>query len=174
VQIETERLLLRPLTIDDLDELIALHAEPALQRFMGPFDRARLTEWVSLVERDWAQHGYGRAVVLDRVTGRFLGRAGLKRWLELDETDIGWILHPDNWGRGLATEAARALARWGFENLDVPYLIAMIRADNQRSLAVAERLGMTLLREGPPLEEDVYSVSRETWATADSHFGTQA
>ncbi len=165
---ETERLRLRPLTMNDLDELVALHAEPEVGGFMGSFDRARLIEWIRLAEADWAKYGYGRAAIVDRATGRFLGRTGLKRWPQFEETEVGWVLHPDAWGHGLATEGARACVQWGFQNLDVPYLTAMIRPDNARSIAVAERLGMRPLRSDTLLGEVVivYSISREEWTAA--------
>jgi len=106
VVIETERLLLRPVTIDDLDELVALHGEPGVERFMGLFDRERLTQWVRSVEEDWTTYGYGRAAIVERGTGRFLGRTGLKRWPEFEETELGWVLRPDEWGKGIARRLA--------------------------------------------------------------------
>jgi RimJ/RimL family protein N-acetyltransferase len=173
VLIETERLHLRPVTIDDLDDLVALHAEPGVERFMGRFDRPRLVEWIRLAEDDWAEYGYGRVAIIDCTTGRFLGRTGLKRWPEFEETEVGWVLRPDAWGHGVATEAALACAGWGFQNLDVAYLTAMIRPDNARSIAVAKRLGMTPMRPDTLLGDAVivHSVTRETWTTRESPDG---
>lgn len=164
--IETERLRLRPPTIKDVDELVALHAEPEVMQFMGALDQASLIEWVQLTRRDWAERGHGRVAIIERATGRLLGRAGLKRWAQLGETELGWVLHPDAWGRGLASEAGRASAQWGFQNLEVPYLTAMIHPENARSIAVAKRLGMTPLRSDAFLGQavTVYSVTRESWA----------
>jgi pimeloyl-ACP methyl ester carboxylesterase/RimJ/RimL family protein N-acetyltransferase len=170
VVIETERLRMRPLTAGDLDELVALHAEPEVMRFWGPFDRVKLIEWVQLTQRDWADRGCGRVAIIERATGRVLGRTGLKYLPEFGETEVGWVLHPDVWGCGFATEAARACAEWGFEELEVPYLTSMIDPENSRSIAVAERLGMTPLRNDVLLGDPVvvYSISREQWtATAD-------
>jgi RimJ/RimL family protein N-acetyltransferase len=166
VLIETERLHLRALTSDDLDDLVALHAEPAVERFMGSLDRPRLIEWLSRVERDWSTYGYSRMAMVDRTTDRLIGRTGLKRWPEFDETEVGWVLHPGAWGRGFATEGARACAQWGFENLDLPYLTAMIRPANLRSIAVAQRLGMTPLRADILMGDSVvvYAVASEAWA----------
>lgn len=74
------------------------------------------------------------------------------------------MLNPAVWGRGFATEAAHACAHWCFRNLDVPYLTAMIRPDNIRSIRVAERLGMTPLRHDVLLDIPVvvYSISPGT------------
>jgi RimJ/RimL family protein N-acetyltransferase len=76
---------------------------------------------------------------------------------------LGWALRPEARGRGIATEAARAVLGWGFDRFDFPYVTAMVRPGNDPSIAVAERLGMAPLRpdelDGDPLI--VYSVSRE-------------
>lgn len=171
MRVETERLLLRPLTTDDIDELVAIHAEPEVRRFMGPFDRGRVMEWLALVERDYAEGRPGRLAVIERISGRLLGRSGLKYWPQFSETEVGWVLHPGAWGRGYATEAGRASAEWGFQNLDVPYLTAMVRPDNHRSIAVAERIGMSPLRSDTLLGDPVtvYSISRGDWTPSRQH-----
>lgn len=170
VIIETDRLQLRPLTMADLDDLIPVHSEPEVQRFIGSLGRAELIEWLTLVEDDWAKYGYGRAAIIDSATGRLVGRAGLKHFPQFEETELGWVLHPDAWGHGFATEAARAWVQWGFENLDVPYLTSMIDPDNSRSIAVAQRLGMTPVRPDILLGDavTVYSAPRNSWAAASS------
>jgi RimJ/RimL family protein N-acetyltransferase len=165
VRIQTERLLLRPPTIEDVDELVAIHAEPDVQRFMGDSDRTAVLEWLTRSNQDWARFGYGRLAIVERASGRLLGRSGLKYWPEFGETEAGWVLRTDVWGHGFATEAARASVQWAFDTLDVPYLTAMIRPDNARSIAVAQRLRMRPLREdvlhGQPVI--VHSVTREQW-----------
>jgi RimJ/RimL family protein N-acetyltransferase len=162
--IETERLLLRPVAMDDLDEVVRLHEDPLVAEFMGTPDREWLVGWVEGSDREWAELGYGRMAMLDRASGRFLGRTGLKRWPQFEETEVGWALQPEARGRGLATEAARAVLRWS-ERFDPPYITAMIRPDNAASLAVAERLGMSPLREDELLSDlvVVYAISREQW-----------
>jgi RimJ/RimL family protein N-acetyltransferase len=144
--IETDRLLLRPLALADVDELVALHSHPEVERFMGPFDATQAAARIESSQREWQERGHGMMAIIERATGRFLGRTGLKYWPQFDETEVGWALRPDQWGRGIATEAARACADWGFQNLTVPYLTALIRPDNARSIRVAERLGMRPLR----------------------------
>lgn len=143
---ETERLLLRPVRLDDLDEVVRLHEDPEVARFMGTPDREWLEGWVEGSDREWAELGYGRMAVLARDGGAFLGRTGLKRWPQFEETEVGWALQPEARGRGLATEAARAVLGWSAQ-FELPYVTAMIRPDNVPSLAVAERLGLTPLRE---------------------------
>ena len=143
--ITTDRLRLRPMALADLDELVALHAEPEVVRFMGSLDREQAVERLDVDRRDWSERGHGLMAITERGNGRFLGRTGLKYWPEFGETEVGWVLRTDVWGQGLANEAAAACVRWGFENLSDPYFTAMIRPDNARSIKVAERLNMTTL-----------------------------
>jgi RimJ/RimL family protein N-acetyltransferase len=165
MQIETERLLLRPLRVEDLEDMLALDANPEVSRFIPGKDREQALRWLQNVETDWDEHGHGIMAIVDAASGRFVGRTGLKYWPQFGEVEVGWVLDPGVWGRGLATEAGRACAEWGFAHLTVPYLTAMIRADNERSIRVAERLGMTPLRpdvlNGIPLI--VHYVRREAW-----------
>lgn len=155
MQLETGRLLLRPLGVADLEEVVALHADPEVARFVGSLNRHDARERLRANESEWSELGYGRLAILDRVTGRFLGRAGLKYWPQFEETEVGWTLRRDAWGQGYATEAARASIEWGFASFEFPYITAMIEPANARSLSVAARLGMSRLRDDVLLERDV-------------------
>jgi RimJ/RimL family protein N-acetyltransferase len=163
--IETERLVLCPIGLADIDEFLALHADPEVTRFVRSLDRFQAQERLEFAEREWIERGHGMFAVRDQATGRFLGRAGLKHWPQFDETEIGWMLHRDAWGHGYATEAARACIDWGFAQLPVPYLTAMIQPENVRSIRVAERLGLTPLRTDVLLGDEVvvYAARREEW-----------
>ncbi|HEY6729580.1 MAG TPA: GNAT family N-acetyltransferase [Solirubrobacterales bacterium] len=161
--IETERLLLRPIATGDLDEVVRLHEDPEVARFMGTPDREWLVGWVEGSDREWSELGYGRMAILDRDSGAFLGRSGLKRWPQFEETEVGWALQPEARGRGIATEAAAATLDWASERFDLPYVTAMIQPANEPSAAVAGRLGMSPLREdellGIPVV--VYAIGEE-------------
>jgi RimJ/RimL family protein N-acetyltransferase len=89
--IETDRLILRPLGIADLDELVAMHDTPEVMRTLGSLDRSAALARLELNEREWDQRGHGLVAVMDRPTGRFLGRSGLKYWPQFDETEVGWV-----------------------------------------------------------------------------------
>ena len=153
--IETERLRLRPIELDDLDDLVALHADPEVTRFIRPLDRDAAEERIRRDESEWFERGHGLLAMLDREGGSFLGRCGLKHWPQFGETELGWALRRDAWGLGYATEAGRACAKWGFSRLDVPYLTAMISSGNVRSVRVAERLGLTPMRDDVLLGDPV-------------------
>lgn len=161
--IETERLRLRPMEMSDLDEFVALHADPEVTEFIRPLDRTAAEERLRRDEVEWRERGHGLFAVLDRESGAFLGRCGLKHWPQFGETELGWALQRVAWGHGYATEAARACLGWGFGDLDVPYLTAMIDPGNIRSVRVAERLNMAPLRDDLLLGDPVvvYSLDRE-------------
>lgn len=160
---DTERLRFRRLGGEDLDELLALHEDPTAARYMGDYDRAGMEEYLQAVDEEWSERGHGRLAVLDRASGRFLGRTGLKHWAQFGETEVGWALRPEVRGKGYATEAGRAVLTWGFEAFELPYLTAMIQPDNAASVRVAERLGMRPIRYDELLGVDVivYALSRE-------------
>jgi RimJ/RimL family protein N-acetyltransferase len=160
--IHTAHLLLRPMTMDDLDDFVALHAEPEVERFMLPLGREQAIERLRFDERQWAERGHGLLAIHERAGSQFVGRVSLRYWPQFDETELGWVLHRSAWGHGFATEAAGACAAWGFANLDVLYLTAMIRPDNARSIRVAVRLGMAELRRDLLWSEPVlvYSLRR--------------
>lgn len=132
-----------------------MHALPQVERFMAPLPRELAERRLRACELEWSERGHGLVAVVDGATGRFLGRAGLRYWPQFDETELGWVLHPDVWGCGYATEAARACADWGFQNLDIAYLTAMIHPGNSRSIKVAQRLGMQQLRTDVLLDQPV-------------------
>ena len=168
MHIDTERLYLRPVTMHDVDDLFALHSEPEVSEFMRAFDRADMIERVRRDDRDWREYGHGLFALLASDDGRFLGRIGLKYWPQFDEAEVGWVLRREAWGNGYATEAARACAAWGFHEFDCPYLTAMIRPENARSIRVAERLGMTPRREDLLFDIPVvvHSVDRTTFSNS--------
>jgi RimJ/RimL family protein N-acetyltransferase len=163
--IETERLVLHPIGPADIDEFVALHANPEVTHFVRSLNRSQAEERLELAEREWVQRRHGMFAIRERASGRFLGRAGLKYWPQFDETEVGWMLHRDAWGHGYATEAARACIDWGFAQLTLPYLTAMIQPENVRSVRVAERLGLTPLRTDVLLGDEVvvYALRREEW-----------
>jgi RimJ/RimL family protein N-acetyltransferase len=163
ILIETERLLLRRFSAEDLDDFVALHSEPEVTRFIRPLDRAEAEERLGKDKEEWRERGHGMLVVADKHSDEFLGRIAIKYWPQVGETELGWTLRREAWGEGYATEAGAACRDWALTNLDVPYLTAMIVPENSRSVAVAERLGFSRLREDELLGEKVvvYAVRRD-------------
>jgi RimJ/RimL family protein N-acetyltransferase len=151
VVVETERLRLRPWrAADDLPALAATCADAEVMRWVPPHRPLRAEESAALLERieaHWREHGYGLWAVEPRADGAgCIGFAGLAipSFLPgvLPAVEVGWRLDRAWWGRGLATEAARASVGYGFETLRLASVVSIIDARNERSLRVAAKLGM--------------------------------
>src|SRR3954447_1498873 len=110
--LETRRLQLRPVAVGDIDDLVALHEDPLVARYLGVRDRDWYERRVEASAEEWAERGHGLTAIVAPGDGRFLGRTGLKYWPQFDETELGWVLRPEARGQGFATEAAGAVLRW--------------------------------------------------------------
>jgi RimJ/RimL family protein N-acetyltransferase len=154
-RITTERLVLRRPEPGDLPAVFEMHAEvlaalepPGSTRAPLEAARALLDGWSA----HWAAHGFGTWVVEERGADAGappIGFAGL-RWRAPDELpglNLYYRLRPDSRGRGYATEAARAVIRFGLEELRAPEVTAIVHADNPPSARVAERAGMSRAAE---------------------------
>src|SRR5512140_1368238 len=119
--LETPRLLLRPLTGDDVPALYALTTIPEIIRYVGNVPAASLEEARTILEtgalRDYAVHGYGRHAIVWKESGAVIGFHGLKLVDEIGETELGYRLLPAYWGKGLATEAGRVLVEHAWRNV---------------------------------------------------------
>ncbi len=147
--LETERLRLRQLTLDDVDVLFTLYRDPEIRHY---FPEGTLTyeetkhelEWI--INEYYGQYGWGLWATIQKATGAFIGRCGLLPWT-IDgraEVEVAFLLDKAYWGQGLATEAAQGIVHYAFEQLHLPRLICLIDAKNRASQRVAEKIGMTL------------------------------
>jgi [ribosomal protein S5]-alanine N-acetyltransferase len=164
--LETERLWLRRLTPDDLDDLARLYRDPEVRRY---FPEGVLTREETKEELEWiidvyyGRYGYGLWATIEKATGRFIGRCGLLPWKIGSETDgrpsidfadefpsedalveveVAYLLDRACWGRGFATEAARAVADYAFDVLHLSRLICLFEPENAASRRVALKIGM--------------------------------
>ena len=151
--LETERLILRHLLPEDLDALAALYRDPEIRRY---FPEGTLTTAETKEELEWFLHGHptfpqlGLWATLDKASGAFIGRCGLLPWTidQRPEVEVAYLLDKAYWGRGLATEAAQAIAAYAFEKLKLTRLVCLIDRENAASMRVAEKIGMTFEKEG--------------------------
>ena len=143
MQLETDRLVLRPLSRGDLDDLAELHSDPEVTQFIGLFGNLDAADRIALAEASWRDRGFGLMAIETAEGGRFLGRCGFQEVAGRDDIELGWTLRRDAWGRGYASEAAAACLRWGFEDLGVPTVVSLIHPRNERDARVATRIGMT-------------------------------
>jgi RimJ/RimL family protein N-acetyltransferase len=146
--IETERLIMRPFRDDDLDAYTAMLQTPQVRRWLHlPDDVGREQGWAGMAASlgQWELRGTGQWALEERATGVVVGRAGshCPERADWPGIEIGWMLHPDHWGKGYATEAGAASRDWVFANHDVDAIYSCILEDNTASQAVATRLGFT-------------------------------
>jgi ribosomal-protein-alanine N-acetyltransferase len=188
VVLETERLALRHFVWEDSDALAEIMADPEVMRYIGTGQpktreetRRLLGLWIDDGVRAWPDEtlerlpqlnraverdaSFGLWATVEKATGRLIGRCGLLAW-DLDgakETEVGYLLARDSWGKGLATEAAEAVRDYGMDRLGFDRLVSLIRPDNVRSQRVAVKNGMTHERDATVrgVVARVYSVGRE-------------
>ncbi|CAN5203863.1 GNAT family N-acetyltransferase [soil metagenome] len=163
-EVVTERLLLRLWEPGDAGELAEIYAQP---EYLGTMPPANAAEQIAMWSRRWAVDGFAPWAACERETGRLIGRIGLLRhhdWpLVEDPVEVGWVLHRDYWGRGLATEGGRAGVHAWLGHLHDDTLYSFTQPQNIRSQAVMERLAMK--RGGTTswrgLEHVWYALARE-------------
>jgi RimJ/RimL family protein N-acetyltransferase len=134
----------------DLDGYAAMCADPEVMRYLGdgyPLTRAESWRNMALVLGHWQLRGFGLWAVEERATGLMVGRVGCWQPEGWPGLEIGWALRREFWGRGYATEAALAVLGDAFDQRGAPRLISLIHPENERSAAVALRLGMSEERE---------------------------
>jgi RimJ/RimL family protein N-acetyltransferase len=169
--VTTARLILRPWRDEDVPAFAALNADPeVMEHFPNTLDRAESDTRVEGIRAHFARHGFGLWAVEVPGVAPFIGFVGLSiPTFEAPFTpcvEIGWRLARAFWGQGYATEAARAVLKFGFETLCLAEIVSYTVPANRRSRAVMERIGMTrdpladfdhpLLPEGHPLRRHVF------------------
>ncbi|WP_422373927.1 GNAT family N-acetyltransferase [Roseibium sp.] len=181
VFLETDRLLLRAWQEDDVEPFAALCADPEVMRhFPEPLTREKSEQLIARAKEKQEKDGFSIAPVEIRKTGEFLGFVGLNvptyaAPLPFDPcVEIGWRLSKSSWGKGYASEAARAWLRFGFETVGLEEIVAFTIPANLPSQKVMERIGMTrdfdgdfrhpsLPQDHPISEHVLYRLSKTNW-----------
>lgn len=148
--IQTERLIVRKPRAEDAADLAVAYADLEVVRFIGDGSTATVAEVEAEIEEwleRWESWGMSLFSLERREDGCVLGRAGFLLWdpetweVGGSETEIGWLLAREHWGRGYATEAALALRDWALHERGLKRLISLIAHANLGSVRVAERIG---------------------------------
>ena len=174
--IETARLLLRPFMADDLDDYMRLiFADAEVMRYLPKRDlapRERAERTLMVFAEHWSQHGLGAWAVTDKVTGELMGHCGLGPVPEAGEIEVLYSLGRPYWGQGIATEAARASVRFGFEQANLTRLVAFAVPENIGSRRVMEHLGFVYEKDAHYFGLDLvqYVLSRAQFQPDDSLF----
>ncbi|TBR58567.1 GNAT family N-acetyltransferase [Westiellopsis prolifica IICB1] len=145
IVIETPRLILRHFTLDDIDELAAIYADPVVTKFYPkPYTREQTQQQVERIMNMYKERGWSLWATIYKADHKLIGRCGLMLQLvdEQQEVEIGYLLAKEYWGQGLATEAAIACRNYGFQELGLNRLISLIDPRNIASQKVAIKNGM--------------------------------
>lgn len=168
--LETERLILRPIQMEDFPRWAEMMADPEASKFLGGVQSPE-TAWRGFMTMAgaWSLTGVAMFSLIERDTGRWLGRIGPWRPLGWPGTEVGWGLHPDAQGKGYGVEAATATIDYAFDVLGWTEVIHCIDPDNAPSQRLAERVGsynQGPTRLPPPFAEvavDRWGQTREEW-----------
>ena len=169
-QLETARLLLRPPQLQDFERWAEFSADPVATRFLGGV-QPRSVAWRAMMTMagSWALTGVAMFSVIEKASGRWIGRLGPWQPDGWPGTEVGWSLHPDAWGKGYATEGATAAMHYAFDALGWDEVIHCIDPDNVPSQRVASALGsrkrgpgrMPAPHENAPCE--IWGQTRAEW-----------
>jgi RimJ/RimL family protein N-acetyltransferase len=171
IRVETARLLLRPTVLEDFDAWAEIIGDEETARFIGGV-QPRALAWRSFLAMAgaWQLQGFAMFSVVEKASGRCIGRMGPWRPEGWPGTEVGWAFSRHHWGCGYATEAGVAAIDWAFETLGWTEVIHSIDPDNDASIALAERFGSTYC--GPVRLPEPYADSpsglwkqtREQWS----------
>jgi RimJ/RimL family protein N-acetyltransferase len=187
VRIETSRLLLASWREEQVQDFLAIASDPEVMRYIGTgrtWDEAQARAFIERQIAEEAAHGFCLWGLIERDGGRLVGQCGLKRVGDTGEIEIGWWLARDRWGQGLATEAARGVIAFAFEQLRLPRLVSIVQPANAGSIDVMRRLGLSFERRArhgdlglkhPEIEVLIYALenpgARDRGATGRSSDG---
>jgi len=147
--IETERLLLREITLADKEEMFRLHSNADVQKYTGEPIVESMEEMEAAIRTrvtDYRKYGYGRWATFLKDGMQFVGWAGLAYLPEFDEIDLGYRFLPKYWGLGIATEVSHAILSYGFDKLELKRIIAIAMKENKASIRVMKKVGMEFER----------------------------
>jgi RimJ/RimL family protein N-acetyltransferase len=143
--VETDRLLLRAFVMDDdVEDFFRMISDPDVTRYTGDGCQSLEEARKRLEEgplQDYRKHGYGRMAGIYKPTGKVIGFAGLKYLDDVSEVDLGFRFFKEYWGKGLATEASRAILAYGFETLHLERISGITDIENKASIRVLEKVG---------------------------------
>jgi len=143
--IETARLRLRIMTGDDADSLYSIWSDPEVMKFIPIVlfrTQKEVKDFIPMALQRWEDRGFGIFAVTDKENGQMMGYCGLQYLDESPEVEIYYGFSKDYWGQGFATEAARAVLRFAFEEKKIEYIAGITHLENAASQKVLEKIGL--------------------------------
>ncbi len=152
LKIETERLILRPFNLNDLDAFASICADPEVMRFIGngkALETEATEELLGWIISQYEELGFGLLAVTLKEDNKLLGFCGLIRQIIDNEQhiELGYRLDRAFWGQGIATEAAQAMKDYAFNQLNITHLVSIIHVDNMASKQVAKKIGLSHMKQ---------------------------
>lgn len=149
--LETERFLLRRFTLEDAPLLLELNSDPEVLQYLHepPLQNIADAERVlkDIIFPQYDLYNLGRWAVIEKATENFTGWSGLKYRPEIDEIDLGYRFMKKYWGKGFASETARAVLDYGFDALKLKAITGRAHIENTASLTVLQKIGMQYIKD---------------------------
>jgi ribosomal-protein-alanine N-acetyltransferase len=160
--------------MEDVEPFFEMDSDPEVHRYLGTqpvTTRDQIIETINYVQQQYKDNGIGRWAIADKSTNQFIGWTGLKLVKEImnNQTnyhDLGYRMIRKYWGRGYATETARASLSYGFDILNLNEIIATVNCENAASNAVVHKLGFTLYETFylHALKHNWYKMNKKDWS----------
>ena len=164
--IETERLILRKITLDDLPKMIELRSDPEVSQYIGGGKmqnpeaiEKRMDFYIGCHEK----YGFGFCMMDWKETGETIGWSGLQPLAETDEIEVGYGMAKKFWGRGIGLECAKAWLEFGFNKAGLERIVALAVPENTGSWRIMEKLGMQFegIKKHYGMDCKFYAISKD-------------
>ena len=171
MMIETKRLILREMTLDDQKDICNVVADPETMKFYRKeFLEQYALKWITWNLDNYKKYGFGLWAIILKETGELIGDCGITIQRIDGELlpEIGYHIHKNFWRQGYGKEAAAAVRDWGFNNTKYDCLYSYMTSDNVPSYSTAASIGMKKIKEYLPEDDEegmlsVYAITKQEW-----------
>ncbi len=163
---------MRPFKKSDADAVFAMRKDPAIMRFIRE-PQTSISEsqkWIEMISSLIHKNGIGFCAVFEKVTGQFVGWCGLWILKETKEIELGYAIRKDRWGMGYASEAAKRILEYGFDDLNLDRIVAVAYPENLSSINVMKKIGMSCVGIGRFYDQDLvqYQIKKSEFGSQES------
>ncbi|HEY9802954.1 MAG TPA: GNAT family N-acetyltransferase [Leptolyngbyaceae cyanobacterium] len=164
-EIETARLRLRYFNLHDFDDLFRLYSDTEVMKYLSPRSREQTEASLRKHIQHWQEHNLGMWAVVDKQSGKMIGRCGLGFLDNTPEVELGYVLDKSYWNMGLGTEASIATLNYGFLTINLERIVAIANPANIASRRVIEKVGMKYQKLAYYYGQDVvyYAICQSEW-----------
>jgi [ribosomal protein S5]-alanine N-acetyltransferase len=164
--LETERLIFRKFTLADLDALIEMRSDPEVNKYLGGTrlqNPEAITKRMRVYMDSYDKYGFGACAMIWKETGEMIGWSGLQPLEDTGETEVGYGMKKEFWGKGIGYECALAWLRYGFEKIGLERIVAVAIPGNTGSQRIMEKCGMKYEKTEPHYGEECvfYAVTKD-------------